>query len=185
MSTYAWADEDDDLAWTVAVVENLSADRVLDVYGGSQASRLGELTFDAARTTRDEHFDDYLVLQLMTVRDRVVAIEPNGWAGCQREIAQLASAGGGHFCGVYWSPSAAQILEARDGRVTAAFDPEVFDLVGADDDVVPDWLRADDFAGDQIRASCLTVLERRTGLTFDRAWLDFELPTYRIPHPRT
>jgi hypothetical protein len=180
---YAWADKDYDLAWTVGVFENFAADAMLALYEASPADQLGDMTFDDAMTLRNEHFDEYSVVQIKTYRYYGVAIEPNGWTGNVLEIARRASAGGGHFFSVYWSPSAFQILEAKDGQVTASFDPNFIGLPAGANDLLPGWVGDNDFPLEHLRASCLAAMEQQTGLAFDRDWLDTKLPTYRIPDP--
>jgi hypothetical protein len=180
---YAWADEDYDLAWTVGIFENVAADAMVALYGGKPADKLGDMTFDDAMMRRNECFDEYAVLQVKTDRHYAVAIEPNGWTGNVPEIARRASADGGHFFSVYWSPSAFQILEAKDGQVTASFDPNFIGLPGGANDLLPGWVGDDDFPLEHLKASCLAAMEQQTGLAFDRAWLNAKMATYRIPDP--
>lgn len=180
---YAWADEDYDVAWTVAVIQGATVDHVLAVYGGDPADKLGTLTFLDANQERNEHFDDYGALQLFTHDEYVVAIEPNGWAGNVPEIARRASRTGGSFFSVYWSPTAFQILQARDGQVVSSFDPNFIGLPAGAQDLLPGWVGDDDFPTEHLRAACLAAMEGQTGLAFERTWLDTELPTYRIPDP--
>lgn len=180
---YAWADEDYNLAWTVGVFENTAADNILTLYGGKPADQLGEMTFDDAITLRNEHFDEYAVVQIKVHEQYGVAIEPNGWTGNMPEIARRASAEGDHFFSVYWSPSGFQILEAKNGQVTASFDPNFIGLPAGANDLLPGWVGDEDFPLEHLKASCLAAMEQQTGLAFDRGWLDATLPTYRIPDP--
>lgn len=182
-SKYAWADADYDLAWTVAVIRGQTADSVLALYGGGPATKLGELTFSEANAERNEHFDQYSVLQLRARNQVVVAIEPNGWTGNIPEIAQRVSARGGDFFSVYWSPSAFQIVQARDGQIVASFDPNFIGLPAGANDALPGWVGEDDFPLDQLKSSCLAAMEWQTGVAFDRGWLGEPLPTYRLPDP--
>jgi hypothetical protein len=183
MAKYGWADEDHDLAWTVGVFEKAAAAAMLTLYGGKAANKLGDMTFDMAMTLRNEHFDEYAVVQFKTYEHYGVAIEPNGWTGNMPEIARRASADGGHFFSVYWSPSGFQILEARNGQVTASFDPNFIGLPAGANDLLPGWVGDDDFPLEHLKASCLAAMEQQIGLAFDRAWLDTKLPTFRIPDP--
>jgi hypothetical protein len=180
---YAWADEDYDLAWTVAVVEGLDPGYLLALYGGSPAASLGRLTFAEAMRQRTDHFDDYSVFQILGHDRQLVAIEPNGWTGNMPEIARRATASGGTFFSVYWSPSTFQILQAKDGQVTGSFDPNFIGLPAGANDLLPGWVGDDDFPLEQLKASCMAAMEQQTGVAFDRAWLDKPLPTYRIPDP--
>jgi hypothetical protein len=81
------------------------------------------------------------------------------------------------------APSAFQIIEARDGQVTASFDPNFIGLPAGANDLLPGWVGDDDFPLEHLKASCLAAMERQTGLAFDRGWLDANMPTYRIPDP--
>lgn len=180
---YAWADEDDDLAWTVGVFDRFAADAILAFYGARSGDQLGDMTFDDAMALRNEHFDEYAVVQIKTHQKYGVAIEPNGWTGNMPEIARRASASGGHFFSIYWSPSAFQILEAKDGQATASFDPNFIGLPAGANDLLPGWVDADAFPLEQLKASCLAAMQQRTRLAFDRSWLAARLPTYRIPDP--
>jgi hypothetical protein len=182
-SKYAWADADYDLAWTVAIIRGQTADAVLALYGGGPAGKLGELTFNEADAYRNEHFDQYSVLQLLARDQLVVAIEPNGWMGNGPEIARRVSAGGGDFFSVYWSPVAFQIVQARDGQIIASFDPNFIGLPAGANDLLPGWVGDDDFPLDQLKSSCLAAVEQQTGMAFDRGWLGEPLPTYRLPNP--
>jgi hypothetical protein len=180
---YVWADEDNDLAWTVAVIQGIDVETVLTIYGGSSTTRLGELTFAEAMNDRNEHFEDHAVLQLLTHDRCVLAVEPNGWTGNVPEIARRVSHGGGSFFSVYWSPSATQIVQARDGQVTASFDPNFIGLPAGANDLLPGWVGDNDFPLEHLQSSCLAAMEQQTGFAFDRAWLERKLPTYRIPDP--
>lgn len=183
---HVWADDDYDLAWTVAVLQGIDVETVLTVYGGSASStRLGKLTFAEAMHDRNEHFDDHAVLQLLVHERYVVAMEPNGWIGNLPRIAQRTSRGGGSFFSVYWSPSASRIVQARDGQVTANFDPNFIGLPAGTGDLLPGWVGDNDFPLEHLKSSCLAAMEQQTGMAFDRAWLQRKLPTYRIPPPLT
>lgn len=179
---YAWADEDYDLAWTVAVIQGMDPGYLLAAYGGSPAGQLGQLTFAEATKQRNDHFDDYGVLQLLEHERWLLAIEPNGWTGNLPEIARRCSTAGSFFS-VYWSPAAFQILQARDGQVTARFDPNFIGLPAGANDRLPGWVGDDDFPLEHLKAACLAAMEAQTGLAFDRGWLDTELPTFRVPDP--
>lgn len=180
---YVWADEDDDLAWTVAVIQGLDVETVPAIYGGSTTTRLGELTFAEAMNNRNEHVDDHAVLQLLIHERYVVAIEPNGRTGSLPEIARRASRDGRSFFSVCWSPSAFQVVQARDGQLTASFDPNLIRMPAGATDLLPGWAGHNDFPLDRLKSSCLAAMEQQTGLAFDRSWLERQLPTYRIPDP--
>ncbi|MGQ0841750.1 hypothetical protein [Actinokineospora sp.] len=179
---YAWFDQARDMDMTLAVIRGHSVGEVVSLYGGNPAEPVDMVPFQQAFVS-EEDFGRYFHLQVKSRPGYVVAIEPNGWSGNVPEIARRASAGGGHFFSVYWSPSASGVLQAIDGTVTACFDPVLFDPT-AEFDVNPTWASETDFATvDRLRSTCLTLLEQQTGLAVERAWFDEPLPTYRIPDP--
>ncbi len=178
---YAWADEDYDLAWTVAAIDGMHADAVLVAYGADPSSNLGEVTFAEALVERNDHLDEYGLLQVRECGRQMVAFEPNGWAGNSPAVAETLSAHGGHFFSVYWSPVAYQIIEARDGRLTARFDPNFIGLPAGANDMMPGWVGDDDFPLAHLRSASMAALHQQTGIAIDRAWLTEPLATYRIP----
>lgn len=173
---YAWAD-DDDLAWTVAVVDGRTVPEVLAGYGTD--GDLGELDFQAALDVRNEHFDEFAVVQVRSA-DRLLLIEPNGWKGSEPETAAELSAGGATFFSVYWSPVATRILQAADGKVTGFFEPTLIGESAGSGDLLPGWVEPDDFPLETLNSACLAAMERQTGVAFDRAWLEVPAPTFRI-----
>ena len=175
---YAWADSDADLAWTVAVVDGLAVSDALTLYGAGDG--LGELAFEAAMVLRNQHFDDFAVVQVHS-GDRLLMVEPNGWRGSEPEVAAKVSAGGGSFFSVYWSPVAIRILQASDGVVTGHFEPTFIGETAGAGDLLPGWVEPEDFPLDSLNSTCLAAMESRTGVAFDRAWLEVPVPTYRLP----
>jgi hypothetical protein len=139
------------------------------------------LTVRAALAERAEHFDEHRLLQLLEVGDTVVAIEANGWAGAEPELAEWLSADGGHFFAVYWSPSGCQVVEARDGRLVGRFDPGFIGQTAGATDLLPGWVEPEDFPLEHIEAASLAALEQRTGIQVKRSWLDTPLPTCQLP----
>ncbi|MDQ3576623.1 MAG: DUF6461 domain-containing protein [Actinomycetota bacterium] len=178
---YAWADEDSDFVWTIAVVAAISVDELVRVYGGDP-ERSELLTFDDAWPSQED-FGTSFTVQMFTEGGYTVAIEPNGWTGDLPEIARRAS-GGGSFVSAYWSMSGAyRITEACDGKVSAHFDPFAVGYPGGMGDLQPDWIEEMAFDIDRPNASCLAAVEHRTGLMIEQDWLTRQLPTYRIPDP--
>lgn len=176
---YAWADEDENLAWTVAVIDGFDADEVIRIYGGDPAQPLGQWTFDDAWVPEDD-FGEYFYVQVITHDGYVVAIEPNGWTGKVAEIARRASADGGRFFSVYWNADGRwYIVQAINGAVTGSFDV----ALRYPTDLLPAWAVEVDFSTNNLGALCLALMEQQTGLVFDPAWLRDKLPTYRIPDP--
>lgn len=178
---YAWADEESDFVWTIAVVTGSSLDELVHVYGGDSATAVSLAFTDAWPSQED--FGTRFNVQLLTEGGYVVAIEPNGWTGDLPEIARRASRGG-LFVSAYWSMSGAyRITEASHGRVTAHFDPFAVGYPGGMGDLQPDWIETTPFDIDRPNASCLAAVEQRTGLAVEQDWLTRKLPTYRIPDP--
>lgn len=178
---YSWADEDDDLAWTVAAIGGRAPDEVVRVYGGDPSEPVGELPFGEAWAPVDSP-GDYSYLQVIPASGHVVAIEPNGWIGKSPGIAQLASSNGGSFFSAYWNVEGRwYITESTNGRLTAAFDV----VQRYPSDLLPGWAAGVDFATDAPGALCLALMEQQTGVAFEREWLTRALPTYRVRHKPT
>jgi hypothetical protein len=180
---YAWIQEYDTLAWTVAVVHGRTEPDVVAVYGGDSADALEPRPFDDV-VVSDEDFGTWFYLQTVTTETAVVAIENNGWSGTVPEIARRASAGSGRFLGIHWNVEGRwRILQANGGQVTAYFDVAMA-ADGMDSfDTLPDWLADVDLSDDSLDATCLAILEQQTGVAFEPSWLTVPLPTYRIPDP--
>lgn len=182
---YRWVDEDRDLDWSVAVIKGRTTEEVVATYGGDATRPFESMTYTQAKTWRNVHFDEAGVLMLCRADHAVVAIEPNGWASSIAEIARRQSATGGHFFSVHWSPSAYQVLEAVDGKVTALFDPiyvEPGDDQPRDGERYPVWLTGSEFLDDQrIRSTCIGLMAEHTGVAIERTWLEQEQPVYLIP----
>ncbi|MGH3759887.1 DUF6461 domain-containing protein [Actinophytocola sp.] len=180
---YAWIQEYDTLAWTVAVIQGRTEPDVIAVYGGDPAESLESRPFDDA-IVPDEDFGTWFYLQTVTADTAVVAIENNGWTGTVPEIARRATAAGGRFCSVHWNVEGRwRIVQANDGQVTACFDVSMA-ADGMDTfDKLPAWLDDADLSDDSLDATCLAILEQQTGLAFEPSWLTVPLPTYRIPDP--
>jgi hypothetical protein len=175
---YEWADQDYNLAWTVSVIKGRTVDEIVTIYGGNPKA-VQFMQFKDAQPPIDE-FGEYFYLQVLTLGDTLIAIENNGWSGNLPEISRQASKDAGQFFSVYWNVEGRwHILEARNGTVTAYFD------VGLrhDSDLLPEWITEIDPAAPNMDSLCLAVLEKQTGIAFDRTWLTTELPTYRIPDP--
>ncbi|MGX7824522.1 DUF6461 domain-containing protein [Actinokineospora sp. 24-640] len=176
---YAWADEDPDLAWTLAVATGRTADEVVTAYGGDP-DRGVDIVFGDAHVGPDELGAVFLV-QLMAGPQHIVAIENNGWLGTRTEVAEKASADGGHFLSVFWNLNGDyKVTEAQDGRLTASFDPLGIERSAPPGDTYPDWLADVVFTVDALHAVLLSVVEERTDLAVDRAWLNEALPTFTI-----
>ncbi|MDQ3576750.1 MAG: DUF6461 domain-containing protein [Actinomycetota bacterium] len=175
---YAWADEDANLAWTVAVIVGSTTDEVVTAYGGSsEEPRL--MTFREAGvdgSTREGESN------LLVLRNEChVAIENNGWAGKNVETAKRASRSG-QFFSVYWSLNANyMVTQAVDGKLVAHFDPLTVQHPAPIGETYPDWITDVVFTDDNLHAILLATVEEHTGVAFEAAWLADPLPTYLIP----
>ena len=178
---YAWADTAYDLAWTLAVVAGRTTEDVLAAYGVRAGSEPARLSFEVALLERNEHLDDYGLIQLKEHNGHLLAIEPNGWVGNAPEVARKLASPTGRFLSVYWSPSAHQLVQATDDQLVAWFDPTFLGQAAGASDLLPGWVEPDDFPLEHLRSASLAAVERVTGVAFDEAWLSEPLPTYRLP----
>lgn len=175
---YAWADEDSDLAWTVAVVRGQPADEVVRAYGGDPDHRPRIMTFREA-VVPPEELGETSWLLVHDPDGAVVVLENNGWFGTQDEVAKQASAGGGHFMSVHWDLNANhQVLAAMDGVLVASFDPLLVEHQAAPGELYPDWLDDVVFADESLHAVLLAVLAKRTGVAVEQQWLTAEFRAY-------
>ena len=178
---YAWADEDTNLAWTLAVISGRTPDDVIRAYGGDPGEQAALLPFPAAQVPHDE-LGAYSLLQVRQLGQHVVAIENNGWRGKATDVAERASESGGDFLSVFWNLNGNyKLTQARDGKLLASFDPLTVQHPAPIGETYPDWITDVVFTDDNLHAVLLAVIEQQTGLAFDRAWLMSPVPTYRVP----
>jgi hypothetical protein len=176
---YAWADEDTNLAWTLAVVSGRTPDDVVRAYGGDPGKQAALSPFPAAQVPPDE-LGAYSLLQVRQLGHHVVAIENNGWRGKSIEVAERASEGG-DFLSVFWNLNANyKLTQAADGKLLAHFDPLTVQHPAPVGETYPDWITDVVFTDDNLHAVLLAVIEHQTGLAVDPAWLTDPVPTYRI-----
>jgi hypothetical protein len=180
---YLWVDNDFDLAWTVAVVEGGTERSTVAAYGGNrQAEPVGEVEFAQAHVAEDD-LGDFFLIQTMSYGRHTVIVENNGWLGADRDVARRASAAGGRFFSVYWSPAGDRVVQAVDGELVAWFEPLSIGDTSGEGNLYPDWLHDFVFTTDGLHSTMLAVMEQQTGLAFNRGWLHEPLPTYRIRRP--
>ncbi|MDQ3401925.1 MAG: DUF6461 domain-containing protein [Actinomycetota bacterium] len=185
---YAWVEPlARDLVWCVSVVDGTSEGSVISAFGGDPSATEGMMTSREAeekmRRTVNE-FGDFFLCQAFTSGRHVIVLENNGYSGSIPEIARRASADSGSYFSYFRNVNGdSSIVQARNGRILACFDPMLVDDGPQVGDVYPDWAHGVRFEPGSSRATCFALMERQTGLEFDPAWFDAELPTYRIPDP--
>ncbi|HEY0638243.1 MAG TPA: DUF6461 domain-containing protein [Pseudonocardiaceae bacterium] len=178
---YHWADEDTNLAWTLAVVSGRTPDEVIRAYGGDPTQAPEVMSFALVQVPPDE-LGSFSLVQMAEAGGRVVAIENNGWRGKAAEVAERASEGGGSFLSVFWNLNANyKVTQARDGKLTASFDPLTVQHPAPPGEIYPDWITDVVFTDEELHAELLAVVEHQTGLPIDPAWLREPRPTYRVP----
>ncbi|MQA61612.1 MAG: hypothetical protein GEU86_08955 [Actinophytocola sp.] len=187
LERYAWADDQGAgsiESWTVAVVEGMSAEDVVRIYGGDPDRVVGEYRFAQLYYLQGDERSGYRFhLQVLARGDHVVALENHGYTGNLPEIARRCSADGGRSFSVYWSPSSRpQLLQAIDGQLTSHVD-----LCSGEEpytgEPAPPWIKNLNVDLAKLRSTSLVLLEQQTGLAFDHDWLGEVRPTYRIPDP--
>jgi hypothetical protein len=181
---YAWVNEIE--AWTVSVVDGRQMDDVIRIYGGDPSTSIGEFTFagvDDQRGPQLDHLEFYV--QPLSLGERVVTIEHNGWSGSLPEIARRCSANGGRFFSVYWNVNGfGLITQAIDGKITATFEALYpFDPAEGQWDRRPDWAIGPAVDVNKAWQVDMALLEQQTGVEVDPGWLRMPLPTYAIPDP--
>lgn len=180
---YRWADDDSDLAWTLAVVTGRTADEVILAYGGDPTQKPADLRFAEAQVSPDE-LGAYSLVQVRHEGGYVVVIENNGWLGKHVETAERASQRDGSFLSVFWNLNANyKVVQAKDGKLAASFDPLSIQNSVPIGETFPDWITEVVFTNDSLHAILLAVVEQQTGLAFDPVWLTEPQPTYRVPTP--
>ncbi len=178
---YSWADEDTNLAWTLAVITDRTPAEVIDAYGGDPNQTPEVLPFAEAQVSPDELGACSLV-QLREADGQVVAIENNGWRGKANEVAVRASTCGADYISVFWNLNANyKLTAAANGKLTASFDPLTVQHPAPIGEIYPDWINEVVFTDEELPAILLAVAEQQTGLAVDPAWLTDPLPTYRVP----
>jgi hypothetical protein len=177
---YRWADEELDLAWTVAVIEGQPMAEVVRRDGGDPDQSIGDHTFAQLDDLQGDADDLRFHLQTFVHKRHVVAVERNGWTGAVPEIARRCARDNAEFFAVHWSLSSnPRIDQAVDGRVAAYF--EMF--AGATPHAggpVPGWMGGLVVELDRLRSTAMALLEWHTGLAFERQWLD-EVTASPIP----
>ncbi|MFT7837352.1 hypothetical protein Q5530_14485 [Saccharothrix sp. BKS2] len=180
IDAYDWI-EHQDVVLTFAVVKGSTVREVVRAYGGDPAQSRLMTTLEAENAALDD--PGFFRIQVSEHQEHVIALENNGWSGTVPGIARRACADGATFFSVHWNVNGLfRITEAAGSEVTAYFDPVRVDA-GDPGDLVPDWATAVPFEVGKLRATSLAVVEQRTGVAFDQAWLAARLPTYRIPDP--
>lgn len=184
MERYVWADDPAlDLTWCVSVTTGSDETAVVRAYGGDpSASR--PMTFADAEADAGAHFGEYTNLLLICAEHHVVTMDSYGYSGSVPEIARRVSQDAGRFFSFRLDMSGnSRIVQAENGKITAFFEPLFVNDRDLSHPWRPTWVEDVRFTAEHLQAACLAAMETQTGLAFDRAWLDIELPTYRIPDP--
>jgi hypothetical protein len=178
---YGWADEDINLAWTLAVITGRTVGETVRAYGGDPGRDPRMLTFAQAQVPPDA-LGRRAYLQVREVGQHTVAIENNGWLGKRADIAERASRDGGGFLSVFWNLNADyKLTQAVDGKLTAQFDPLTVQHLAPVGDTYPDWIADVVFTDESLHAVLLALVEQQTGLVFDPVWLTEPQRTYYLP----
>lgn len=184
MESYAWADDPAlDLTWCVSVVTGSDEAAVVHAFGGDPTTAR-PMTFHQAEADAGEHFGEYSNLLVLCHEHHVVTIDSYGYSGTVPEVARRASANGGRFFSFHIDMNGnGRIIQAKDGTVTALFEP----LFVNDRDLAhpwrPAWVEGVRFPAEHLQAACLAAMEEQAGVGFERSWLDTELPAYGVPDP--
>ncbi|GLZ41889.1 DUF6461 domain-containing protein [Actinokineospora sp. NBRC 105648] len=176
-----------ELVWCVSVVDGKSAGDVISVFGGDRSAAEGVMTVrqaeDVVQRTSAE-FGEFFLCQVFQRGSHVIVLENNGYSGSIPELARRVSANGGKYFSYFRNVNGdSSLVQARDGKVVAYFDPMLVDDGPHSGDVYPDWALGVRFEPGSARATSFALMEQQTGLEFDPVWFDLELPTYRIPDP--
>lgn len=180
---YGWVDEIE--AWTVAVITGRSPADVIRIYGGAPQSPEGEYQFGQLAELGGEPENLRFHVQVVDLDGHVVALENNGWSGSHAEIARRCSADARSFFSVYWNVNGFGLLtEAVDGQITTRFE-HLYPLapIPEANEIRPDWALGDEVDLSIAPRVCMALMEQRTGVSIDPAWLGQQRPTYRIPEP--
>lgn len=178
---YAWADDDINLAWTMAVITGRTPADVVGAYGGDPTGSPEIMPFAQAHVPLDE-LGTYSLVQVREAGDCVVAVENNGWRGASADVATRASAGDGSFISVFWNLNANyKFTQAIGGELVASFDPLTVQHPAPLGETYPDWIAEVVFTDEGLHAELLAVVEQQTGLIFEQEWLTEPVSTYRVP----
>ena len=139
-SKYQWLDveRDDDalMAACIGVVKGLDAAEVGNVLRVDAASER-DATLAEAWAMSDSEFG-HEVVQVTTISDAVVTVEPNGWHGTEPEIAAALSQGG-RYAAYFWNVnSVMRFVFSERGLVVRSFDPVLYDSGGSSEPALPE-----------------------------------------------
>lgn len=181
---YAWVNDIE--GWTVSVMRRRPVDEVVQIYGGGEATPMGELVFaDMDRHRGPDLSRVELFVQVLACGEHTVTLEHNGWSGAFPEIARRCSAGDAWFFSVFWNINAAgMVTQAVDGVVVAYFE-SLFSIwpEPRGGDRRPEWAIGPEAESGIAWQVCMAQLEQQTGVVVERQWLTEPFPTYRIPEP--
>lgn len=163
-------------------MKGLDAAEVGDVLGVDAASER-DATLREAWAISDSDFGNDVV-QVTTIDDAVVTIEPNGWHGTEPEIAAALSQGG-RYAAYFWNVNSVMtFVFCERGLVVRSFDPLLYES-GSTGPALPEEAGLPFPSGDDAPLTpgqaSLTLIERLTGIEIGRDWLlQTRRPTYRV-----
>jgi hypothetical protein len=171
MSAYDWVDNDALLAAACLTgVVGVSAEEVVRRFGADLMTERS--------ATFDDAFNDMSTARLVfdDVHGGVLVAENNGWEGSRPEVVEAVS-DGSRVASIYWNVNAVmRFTYAENGVVVACFDPLFVEQtwIGADPASIRERASDLEFGVERPLSDSLTLIERLTGVGFERSW--FEQP---------
>ena len=180
MGAYAWAEQLE--AYCITAVIGIELDEVIRRLGGDPATQSGRRTFEECFWSADGP----QWAQVGPVDGGLVVAEHNGWRAEER--AARLSEGGRLACFFRNVQAVMRFVYAVDGAVLADFDPLVDRLSaaggppsGADPVAIAPALEGLAFGLFSAEPSSLALLERLTGVSVARTWLDSPQRAVALP----
>ncbi|MEE1737889.1 hypothetical protein PUR49_15470 [Streptomyces sp. BE147] len=144
------------------------------------------MIFDEAADGKPSHlYEDYALLRVVTVDERVIAIEW-GYRGSIPEIARRASVNGGEFFSVQQAVNGhSRVIHTFAGRVDGMFDPADLEDAPWVDPVpeIPSWAAGVAFRPGTLGAESLALMEHVMGVPVDPALMGAPLCTALLASP--
>jgi hypothetical protein len=175
MAGYAWVEELEAYCFTAVV--GIETDEVIRRLGGNPSVQADRRTFEECFWAADGP----QWAQVGAVDGGLVVAEHNGWRAEER--AARLSEGGRLACFFRNVQAVMHFVYAVDGAVLAEFDPLVDRLpaAGADPVSIAPALEGLAFGLFSAELSSLALLERLTGVSIQRTWLDAPQRAVALP----